>query len=328
MNHLLDQRADQSVTGEHQRRSLGEALEVFPIALGTNTFGWTSDEDGAFAVLEAYTAGGGNFVDTADSYPHWADGCAGGESETIIGRWVAGHQGPDDLIVATKVANHPEYRGLSSDNIRAAAEASLGRLGRDSLDLYYAHVDDPRVPLVETISTLSELVDEGLVRHIGVSNYSPARLREWLEITDREGFHRPIALQPGYSLMERGIEDELLPVAREAGLGVVPYWSLAQGFLTGKYRSGAQVDSPRASAATAYLQEPRGERVLAALDGISGRLKVEPGAVALAWLLARPGVIAPIASARSADQVQALLDAATIALDPSEIEELDRASSL
>ncbi|GGA63353.1 NADP-dependent aryl-alcohol dehydrogenase [Pseudoclavibacter endophyticus] len=319
---------DTSATGNgHPRRSLGGALDVFPVALGTNPFGWTSSDDEAAEVLDAYTAGGGNFIDTADSYPHWAEGRSGGESEQAIGRWLAGGRAPDDLIIATKVAQHPEFLGLSPDNVRAAADASLRRLGVERIDVYYAHFDDEATPLTETVRVFSSLVDEGLVGHVAISNYSPQRLREWMEITEREGFHRPIAHQPHYSLMERGIEADLLPLDRELGLSVVPYFSLAKGFLTGKYRPGVQIDSPRAPQASAYLETPRGERVLAALDGISGRLKVEPGAVALAWLLAQPGVVAPIASARNASQVPMLLDAARISLDPSEVEELTRAAA-
>lgn len=328
MNHLLDQSADQTVAGEHPRRDLGDQLSVFPVALGTNVFGWTSNEDEAHEVLDAYTSGGGNFVDTADSYPHWVEGREGGESEATIGTWLAKPGTPSDVLIATKVAKHPKFPGLAPDNVRASLDESLRRLGRSSVDLYYAHHDDQDVPLVETIATFSALVDEGKVRAIGLSNFEAPRIREWLEITDREGFHRPVALQPHYNLMERGAEDELVPVALESGLGIVPYPSLANGFLTGKYRPGTDnVESPRAGSAASYLETPRGERVLGALDGISGRLKVQPGAVALAWLMSQPGVVAPITSARTASQVELILEAASIALDPSEIEELDRASS-
>ncbi|MGO2110694.1 MAG: aldo/keto reductase [Pseudoclavibacter sp.] len=329
MNTPLDDARDaaDAPDADTPRRSLGGVLDVFPISLGTNTFGWTSSDDEAAQVLDAYTAGGGNFLDTADSYPHWAPGRSGGESEQAIGRWLAAGSAPDDLIIATKVAQHPDYLGLSESNVRAAADASLGRLGVDAIDLYYAHFDDESTPLDETVRTFSALVDEGLVRNIGVSNYSPDRLREWMDITAREGYHRPIVQQPHYNLMERGIEADLLPLDREFELGVVPYWSLAKGFLTGKYRPGVEVDSARAPQASTYLSTPQGERVLTALDGISGRLKVEPGAVALAWLLAQPGIIAPIASARTASQVPMLLDAARISLDSSEVDELTRASA-
>lgn len=327
MNQVLDQQASAPSPTEHPVRPLGDELDVFPVALGTNTFGWTSSEDDAFAILDAYTYAGGNLIDTADAYPSMNhDGTKGNTSEQMIGRWLARNGKSPKLIIATKVALHPDFPGLSPDNIRAAADASRARLGVDAIDLYYAHRDDPNVPLVDTVATMSELVDEGKIRHIGISNYSPERVREWLEITEREGFHRPIAMQSHYNLMERGLEADLLPLAREAGLGVLPYWSLAHGFLTGKYRGGAAVESPRAPRASAYLT-PRGEAVLSALTGIAGRLKVQPGSVALAWLLAQPGVAAPIASARNAEQVPLLLDAARISLDSSEIDELTRAST-
>lgn len=326
MNNALDSNTGNGADAAPARRSLGDALDVFPIALGTNAFAWTSSRDEAFDVLDAYTAGGGNFIDTADMYPQWAEGRDGGESEAIIGEWLDTRGARDELVIATKAGSHHRLEGLAPDTIRAAADASLQRLGIDTIDLYYAHHDDPGTPLVESLAAFSELVDAGKVRYLAISNYSPERVREWLEITDREGFHRPVALQPHYNLMERGIEADLLPVARESGLGVVPYYGLAQGFLTGKYREGAVVSSQRAEAVEKY-RTPRGERVVSAITGIAGRLKVQPGAVALAWLLAQPGVVAPIASARTASHVPLLLEAARIALDPSELEELDRASS-
>ena len=327
MHHALDQQPGLPETSEHPRRSLGDALDVFPVALGTNTFGWTADRDTAHEILDAYAGGGGNVLDTADMYPHWAEGCTGGESESIIGEWLRLGRAPQDLVIATKIGAHPTLAGLDAATVRAATDASLTRLGVERLDLLYAHVDDSETPLEETVSAMSGLVDAGKVRYLGLSNFTPERVRAWLEVADRGGFHRPVAIQPPYNLMERGIEEALLPVARESGLGVVPYFALAQGFLTGKYRDdGDAVPSPRAGAASTYLT-PRGRRVLAALDGISGRLDVNPGTVALRWLLAQPGVVAPIASTRTASQVPMLLDAARIQLDPSEVEELERAST-
>ncbi|KAB1660230.1 aldo/keto reductase [Pseudoclavibacter chungangensis] len=316
-----------TTTGEAPRRSLGDALEVFPVVLGGNVFGWTADRDTSFEVLDRFVAGGGNAIDTADVYSAWVPGNSGGESETIIGEWLAARTRPSDLVVATKVAMWSEAPGLSPDNIARAVDGSLGRLGVDAIDLYYAHQEDPGTPIAESAAAMSALVDAGKVRYLGLSNYSPAAMREWIEVADREGLHRPVALQPRYSLVERGIEDEVLPTARELGLGVLPYSTLASGFLTGKYRSDApRPDTPRAAGAGAYLESAHGERILRALDGISGRLKVQPGSVALAWLLAKPGITAPIASARNIAQLPLLLDAARITLDPSEIDELDRAS--
>lgn len=309
------------------RASLGDALSVFPVALGGNVFGWTADRDASFEILDAYLAGGGNFIDTADMYPQWAPGREGGESELIIGEWLRSRGKRDDLVIATKVGVDERRPGLRPETIRAAVHESLQRLGVDRIDLYYAHRDDPDTPIDETAHAFSSLVDEGLIGAIGLSNYEASRVREWLRASDNAAWHRPVALQPHYSLVERDAERELLPVAREAGLGIVPYWGLAQGFLTGKYREGqAAGDSPRAAIASRYLDD-RGSRVLRALDGISGRLKVQPGAVALAWLLTRPGVVAPIASARTPAQLPLLLEAARISLDPSEIEELERASA-
>lgn len=312
---------------EPPRRSLGGALDVFPIVLGGNVFGWTADRDASFAVLDGYVAAGGNSIDTADVYSAWHPGNRGGESETVIGEWLAARGRPDDLVIATKVAKWQEAPGLAPENIARAVDGSLGRLGVERIDLYYAHEEDPATPIAESAAAMSALVDEGRIAHIGLSNFSPEATRDWLEVADRDGLHRPVAVQPRYSLVERGIEADVLPTAVELGLGVLPYSALASGFLTGKYRAdGPPVDGPRAQAASHYLDD-RGERVLRALDGISGRLKVEPGSVALAWLLARPGVTAPIASAKTAAQLSLLLDAARITLDPSEVDELDRASA-
>jgi len=233
------------------------ALDVFPIALGANTFGWTADRDVAFEILDAFTAGGGSLVDTADVYSAWAPGNSGGESETIIGEWIAARGGRDRLVVATKVSNHPEYRGLSAENIAAACEQSLRRLQTDHIDLYFAHFDDPETPLEETIRAFAGLVERGLVRYVGLSNYTPARISEWIETAGRLGVAQPIALQPHYNLLNRQpFESEVQPLAAEHGLGVLPYFGLAAGFLTGKYRSAQDAEGvARGSMIASYLNE-------------------------------------------------------------------------
>jgi aryl-alcohol dehydrogenase (NADP+) len=303
-------------------------LDVFPLGLGGNTFGWTSDKDTSFAVLDAYVAGGGNFIDTADSYSAWVPGHAGGESETIIGEWTAARGKRDSVIIATKVSRHPKFRGLSRGNVLAAADASLARLRTDHIDLYYVHYDDPDVPVAEAAGTFSELQRAGKIRHVGLSNYTAPRLREWLAVAAAEGFAPPVALQPHYNLVERAAyEASLAPVAAEFSLGVLPYYALASGFLAGKYRSAADhAGAARQPGATRYLT-PTGRTVLAALDAVAADRGVEPATVALAWLRSRPQVAAPLASARTVDQLPALLASASLDLAADEIEALDKASA-
>ncbi|MEV7205863.1 MULTISPECIES: aldo/keto reductase [unclassified Streptomyces] len=310
-------------------RKLGSSdLEVFPLALGGNVFGWTADQDTSFAVLDAYTAAGGNFVDTADSYSAWVDGNSGGESETVLGKWLASRGNRDDVVLATKVSQHPEYPGLSAANIKAAADASLRRLGTDRIDLYYTHFDKPEVPVEEIIGALDELVRAGKVRHIAASNISAERLAASLEFSEREGLARYVALQPHYNLVSRDTyEGELSGLAERAGLAAVPYYALAAGFLTGKYRPGTAVDSPRAGGAAKHLETERGRRVLAALDEIAEAHGVPVATVALAWLAGRPTVAAPIASARTVEQLPALLGVADLDLTADETERLTRASA-
>ncbi|MFE1950283.1 MULTISPECIES: aldo/keto reductase [Streptomyces] len=310
-------------------RSLGSSdLEVFPLALGGNVFGWTADEAASFAVLDAYTAAGGNFIDTADSYSAWVEGNEGGESETVIGRWLAARGRRDDVVIATKVSQHPRYQGLSADNIKAAADASLQRLGTDHIDLYYTHFDQPDVPVEEIIGALDELVRAGKVRYIAASNITPARLQESLDLSDREGLARYVALQPHYNLVSRDTyEGALEQVASRAGLGAVPYYALASGFLTGKYRTGVTVDSARAQGAARHLETARGQAVLTALDEIAKERDAQVATVALAWLAAQPTVTAPIASARTVEQLPALLAVADLELTESELQRLGRASA-
>ncbi|MGW0225733.1 aldo/keto reductase [Streptomyces tendae] len=310
-------------------RKLGSSdLEVFPLALGGNVFGWTADRDRSFAVLDAYTAAGGNFVDTADSYSAWVDGNSGGESETVLGQWLAARGNRDGVVLATKVSQHPQYPGLSAANIKAAADASLRRLGTDRIDLYYTHFDKPEVPVEEIIGALDELVRAGKVRHIAASNISAERLAASLEFSDREGLARYVALQPHYNLVSRDTyEGELRDLAERAGLAAVPYYALAAGFLTGKYRPGTNVDSPRAGGAAKHLETERGRRVLAVLDEIAAAHEAPVATVALAWLAARPTVAAPIASARTVEQLPALLGVAELSLTEDEVGRLTQASA-
>ncbi|MEV5803674.1 aldo/keto reductase [Streptomyces parvulus] len=310
-------------------RKLGSSdLEVFPLALGGNVFGWTADQDRSFAVLDAYTAAGGNFVDTADSYSAWVDGNSGGESESVLGAWFAARGNRDDVVLATKVSQHPEYPGLSAANIKAAADASLRRLRTDHIDLYYTHFDKPEVPVEEIVGALDELVRAGKVRHIAASNISAERLAASLEFSDREGLARYVALQPHYNLVSRDTyEGPLRDLAERSGLAAVPYYALAAGFLTGKYRPGTSVDSPRAGGAGKHLETERGRRVLAALDEIAEAHGAPVATAALAWLAAQPTVAAPIASARTVEQLPALLGVAELSLTDDEIAALTRASA-
>ncbi|WP_454129111.1 aldo/keto reductase [Microbacterium aurum] len=301
-------------------------LDVFPLALGGNVFGWTADRDESFRILDAFHAGGGNFIDTADSYSAWVAGNSGGESERIIGAWLADRK-PDGVTVATKVSQHPQFTGLAATNVRAAAEASLERLGVESIDLYYAHFDDAETPLEETVSAFGQLVSDGLVRYTAVSNYSADRIREWVRIARDLGVAAPVAIQPHYNLVHREIEDDIVPVAEELGLGLVPYFSLAKGFLTGKYRSTEAEGeaSPRAAAAAQYAT-PQGLQILEVLERIGAAHEVSIAATALAWLRAKPTVIAPIASASKLSQVPDLLDGGRVELTADEVAELDAVS--
>ena len=302
-------------------------LDVFPLALGGNVFGWTADRDESFAVLDAFRAGGGDFIDTADSYSAWVPGHTGGESETIIGEWLASRGVASDVVVATKVSQHPDFRGLSASTVRAAAEASLGRLGVDAIDLYYAHFDDENTPLEETVAAFGALVSDGLVRYTAVSNYSADRIREWVRIARELGVAEPVAVQPHYNLVHREIEADVIPLAVEHGLGVVPYFALAKGFLTGKYRSSdlEGPSSPRAKAAVEYAT-PQGLQILEVMERIGQAHGVSVAAVALAWLRAKPGVVAPIASASTLAQVPDLLDGARTDLTAEEVADLDAVS--
>ncbi|MCX5398049.1 aldo/keto reductase [Streptomyces sp. NBC_00102] len=310
-------------------RTLGSsALDVFPLALGGNVFGWTADEAQSFAVLDAYAAAGGNFVDTADSYSAWVPGNRGGESETLIGKWLMSRGNRADVVVATKVGAHPEYRGLAAGNVKGAVEESLRRLDTDYIDLYYTHFDDETVPVEEIVTALDQLVKEGKIREIGASNIRPERLRASLEFSEREGLARYVALQPHYNLVSRDTyEGPAQDLVAEAGLSAVPYYALAAGFLTGKYRPGTRVESRRADTAGAHLESERGQKVLVALDAVAREREAEIATVALAWLASRPTVAAPIASARTPEQLPALLAVADLTLTDEELDRLTAASA-
>jgi aryl-alcohol dehydrogenase-like predicted oxidoreductase len=293
-------------------------LDVFALCLGGNVFGWTADEQQSYAVLDAYVAAGGNFVDTANSYlvEH-------GRSETIIGAWLADRGNRDDVVVATKVGGgRGAVRNLSAETIEREARASLERLQTDRIDLYYAHFDDEETPLEESLRAFDALVRAGTVDHLGASNYSPQRLTAALELQRELGLAEFTVLQPHYNLVEREFERTLLPVAEAWDLAVLPYFALAKGFLTGKYRPGGEaVESERAEGAGAYLDKG-GAAVLEALDEVAAAHEATVAAVALAWLRAQPHVVAPIASARTTDQLEQILPAATLELTPAELERL------
>ncbi|MDB5306466.1 MAG: putative oxidoreductase, aryl-alcohol dehydrogenase like protein [Gemmataceae bacterium] len=311
-------------------RPLGNSgLHVGPLALGGNVFGWTADEATSIHVLDAFVAGGFNLVDTADVYSAWAPGNNGGESETIIGKWLKKTGTRDKIVIATKVGLEvvPGEKGLSRSYILKAAERSLNRLQVDTIDLYQAHQDDEATPLEETLGAFGELIGQGKVRAIGASNYSADRLAPALRLSREPGVPRYECLQPGYNLYDRaGYEAALEPLCVREGLGVIPYYSLAAGFLTGKYRSAADLaKSPRGAKAKGYLND-RGLRILAALDRVAARYKSTPGKVAIAWVLARPSISAPIASATNVEQLNDLLDATKLQLEPEAVQELNEAS--
>jgi aryl-alcohol dehydrogenase-like predicted oxidoreductase len=309
----------------HTRPIGSTDLHVFPLCLGGNVFGWTIDEAESFAVLDAYAAAGGNFIDTADTYSSWVPGHVGGESETIIGRWMRSRGNRHRMIVATKVGFLPTLKGLSPATIRAAADHSLTRLGTDRIDLYYAHGDDPDTPLVDTLRAFDELVRAGKVRFVAASNYTAPRLAEALAVSAREGLASYVALQPHYNLVHRDeYEGALRDVCMRAGLSCLPYFGLACGFLTGKYRPGITVESQRAGGASKYL-DARGERMLSVLQRVSSAHGTTMAATALAWLLADETIAAPLASARTPGQLADLVPAVDLHLTDDEIAALARA---
>jgi aryl-alcohol dehydrogenase-like predicted oxidoreductase len=314
-------------------RQLGHSgLRVARLSLGTNTFGWTTDEQASHAVLDAYVGGGGNFIDTADTYARWAPGNRGGESETVIGSWLAARKNRDSVVLATKVGGQmgdgPHDRGLSRRHILEGVEASLRRLRTDYIDLYQSHWDDPETPLDETLETYDRLVRDGKVRVIGASNHAASRLAEALGVSDRRGLVRYETVQPHYNPVNRAeYEQDLEPLCVERGLGVMTYYSLASGFLSGKYRPGQPLPtSPRAATVQQKYLNDRGFAVLSVLDEVAAAYGATVAQVALAWPMARPSVTAPIASATSPNQVRELLGAAELKLTSEDVAALDRAS--
>ena len=312
-----------------QKRRIGHSeLQVAPLMFGGNVFGWTADEATSFSILDAFVDAGLDFIDTADVYSAWAPGNHGGESEAIIGKWFQRSGKRDRIVLATKVSKHPQRKGLSAANIQAAVEDSLRRLQTDYIDIYFSHDDDTATPLAETLGAYQRLIEAGKVRMIGASNYSGARVEEALALSRQHGLPEYQVLQPEYNLYDRaGYETDLEPVALAYQLGVVVYWSLASGFFSGKYRSKEDLaDKARGSRVEKYLNE-RGLRILGALDRVAARHASTPASVALAWLIARPSVTAPIASATSLQQLESLVAAVHLTLTGSDIRELDDASA-
>lgn len=297
-------------------------LDFGPLVLGGNTFGWTSSRDESFAVLDAFVAAGGRAIDTADVYSAWAPGNSGGESETILGEWLASRGNRDRVSIATKVFSLEARPGLSRENIRAAVRDSLERLQTDYLDLYYAHRDDESMPQEEYVRAFAELVDEGTIRLVGASNFTAGRLRTAVGMAKELGVTGFTVAQDGYSLVKRGLEQDLVPTLLELGIVELPYGALQGGFLTGKYRPGVAVDSARAGNATKLLDDPRNLELLAVLDDIAAARGVSVTAVSLAWLRQQPSVGAPIASARTTEQLPELVQSFDLELSADELARL------
>ena len=314
-----------------KKRQLGQSsIETVPLMLGSNVFGWTADEATSFKILDAFVAAGLNFIDTADTYSTWVPGHQGGESETILGNWFKRSGKRDKIVIATKVgAEIPgQGKGLSKAWIMRQLEASLKRLHTDYIDLYQSHRDDPATPVEETLETYAQLIQQGKVRVIGCSNFTAERIRESLAASRKNGWPRYESLQPNYNLYERATyESTLEPLALQEKLGVIPYYGLASGFLTGKYRSQDDLKkSQRGQSAKKYLND-RGFRILQALDQVAERYQTKPAQVALAWLMARKSITAPIASATSVEQLNELVQAITLELDRESSEKLNKASA-
>lgn len=310
-------------------RQLGNSpLSVAPLAFGGNVFGWTVDENRSFDLLDAFVDAGFNLIDTADMYSSWVPGNSGGDSETIIGKWLAKSGKRDKVVIATKVGKWTDQPGLSPVNITQALDGSLKRLQTDHIDLYQAHEDDATVPMEETLSAFGRLIDAGKVRVIGASNYGADRFTEALKVSRANNLPRYESLQPEYNLMDRaGYERDLEPLVRRENVGVISYYSLASGFLTGKYRSDNDLakSSARGGTVKKYLV-PRGTQVLAALDEVAAAHSAKPAQIALAWLMARQGITAPIASATTVEQWQELAGAAKLTLTDLEVARLNTAS--
>ena len=311
------------------RRLLGESpLTIAPLVLGGNVFGWTADEATSFAILDAFVAQGGNAIDTADGYSYWVPGHHGGESETIIGKWLKRRGRCDDIVICTKVGWWEKRPGLKRQNIIDGCEDSLRRLGVETIDLYWLHRDDEKTPAAEYLGALDALVKGGKVRAVGASNFGVERFGEALAVSKRTKRVAFAAQQPEYNLMSRGIEAALVPLCLREHVAIVPYYGLASGFLTGKYRSAADAGkSVRGTGAVKHLKGAKGPAVLAALDAVAARHAATCAQVALAWLMAKPGVAAPIASATSVAQITELMGALRLALGAADMAALDRASA-
>jgi aryl-alcohol dehydrogenase-like predicted oxidoreductase len=311
-------------------KELGRSgLKVGPLAFGGNVFGWTADEATSFKVLDAFVAAGLNLIDTADAYSRWVPGHHGGESETIIGKWLKSRRNRSQVVIATKVGVEmgPKEQGLSRAYILRAVERSLQRLGTDYIDLYQSHRDDPNTPIEETLSAYGELIKQGKVRAIGASNFTAERLRAALELGSRGGLPRYESLQPCYNLYDRaGFEGELAELCRRERIGVISYFSLASGFLTGKYRSEADLANRARGYRVKEMLNERGLRILRALDEVGRETEATPAQISLAWLLAR-GVTAPIASATSLEQLAELIGGTHLALGAESLARLDAASA-
>lgn len=312
------------------KRPLGRSgLQTAPLVLGGNVFGWTADEATSHAILDRFVDGGFDMIDTANTYSTWAPGHVGGESETIIGRWLKRGGRRDRVLIATKVGMEiGGEKGLTRAQVVKHVELSLARLQTDRIDLYQTHKDDPDTPVEETLEALDALVKSGKVRAIGASQYDPARLRESLAASARLGIARYDTLQPEFNLHDRAaFERDYQPLALEHGLTAIPFYGVAKGFLTGKYRSAKDIEGrPRAGGLKKYFEGGRGLAILAALDAVGGRLGATPAQVALAWVMAQPAIAAPIASATSVAQVEELMGAARLKLDREALADLDRAS--
>ncbi len=305
-----------------EKRNLGlSGIQVSPFAFGGNVFGWTVNESGAFGLLDEFTHAGFNLIDTADVYSTWVQGNQGGESETIIGEWLRKRNNRKQVVVATKVGKPmgPGRWGLSANYIRQAVEDSLKRLQTDYIDLYQSHDDDPHTPMEETLSTFTDLVREGKIRAIGASNFSADRLALALKVSKANNYARYETIQPLYNLYDRSIEKDLQPLCIKEQVGIISYYALASGFLTGKYRSEGDLNkSVRGGGIKKYLNS-KGEKILSALDEVSIKYKTKPATIALAWLMSRRGVVAPIASATTEDQLRDLLKSTEIRLDEESI---------
>jgi aryl-alcohol dehydrogenase-like predicted oxidoreductase len=314
-----------------EKREIGTSgIKVAPFCFGGNVFGWTIDEQQSFKILDGFIDAGFDFIDTADVYSRWVPGNTGGESETIIGNWLKKNGKRDKVIIATKVGNQmgPDKKGLSKENIIRAVEDSLKRLQTDYIDLYQSHTDDKNTPFTETLETYTDLIKQGKVRAIGASNYDPTRLREALQVSKENNLAAYQCLQPEYNLYEREYyEKELEPVCRERNIGVISYYSLASGFLTGKYRSENDLSQSSRGAGIKKYLNARGFKILAALDKVAAAYNTNLASVALAWVIARPGITAPIASATSIQQLSELTKAANLNLDSEAIHLLTAASS-